>query len=114
MRTTNEDRVRGCLLGGAIGDALGAPVEFWSRARIEDVFGSEGVQGYHPVTFSGEPRIGLITDDTQMTLFTCEGLMRAHMRGMTRGVCSPPGVLHSACMSPIRRLRAPFLSNTRV
>ena len=45
MRTTNEDRVRGCLLGGAIGDALGAPVEFWSRARIEDVFGSEGVQG---------------------------------------------------------------------
>ena len=96
MRTTNEDRVRGCLLGGAIGDALGAPVEFWSRARIEDVFGSEGVQGYHPVTFSGEPRIGLITDDTQMTLFTCEGLMRAHMRGMTRGVCSPPGVLHYA------------------
>ncbi len=28
------DRVRGCLLGGAVGDALGAPIEFLSTASI--------------------------------------------------------------------------------
>ena len=28
------DRISGCLLAGAAGDALGAPVEFWSRDEI--------------------------------------------------------------------------------
>src|SRR5215468_7455150 len=37
-------RVRGCLLGGAIGDALGAPVEFWSLDRIRSVVGPDGVR----------------------------------------------------------------------
>lgn len=96
MRITDQDRIRGCLLGGAIGDALGAPVEFWSRAQIEAQCGPGGVREYLPVAFDGPPQKGLITDDTQMTLFTCEGLMRAHMRGMTRGMCHPPGVVHYA------------------
>ena len=29
-----QDRVRGSLVGGAIGDALGYPVEFMSRKTI--------------------------------------------------------------------------------
>jgi len=58
--------------------------------------GPGGVQDYLPVAFDGPPQKGLITDDTQMTLFTCEGLMRAHMRGMTRGMCHPAGVVHYA------------------
>lgn len=93
MHIQDLDRIRGCLLGGAIGDALGAPVEFWSRAQIEAQCGPGGVQEYLPVAFDGLPQKGLITDDTQMTLFTCEGLMRAHMRGMMRGICHPPGVV---------------------
>ena len=38
------DRIRGCLLGGAIGDALGWPVEFQRLDRILDDHGPEGVK----------------------------------------------------------------------
>src|SRR4051812_37834757 len=72
-----QGRVRGCLLGGAIGDALGAPVEFESGRAIVAA---------HPQwlrTFvsgqAGWPS-GTVTDDTQMTLFTVEGLIRARVR----------------------------------
>ena len=30
----DRNRIRGCLLGGAIGDALGYPVEFLSRGTV--------------------------------------------------------------------------------
>ena len=39
-------RFRGCLLGGAVGDALGAPVEFLSRDAILDRFGPDGISMY--------------------------------------------------------------------
>ena len=70
---TKRDRYRGCLLGGAVGDALGAGIEFSSLAEIRDEHGPAGVTGY--VLCYG--RTGAITDDTQMTLFTAEGLLRA-------------------------------------
>jgi len=76
-------RYRGCLLGGAVGDALGAPVEFMSRAEIHAVFGPEGITD---LTTAFDRR-GAITDDTQMTLFTAEGLMRAHVQAAIRGTC---------------------------
>ncbi|GAA0969519.1 hypothetical protein GCM10009555_016800 [Acrocarpospora macrocephala] len=76
-------RVRGCLLGGAIGDALGAPVEFDSIAAIRRNHGEAGLTDLAP-NLLGE--IGLITDDTQMTLFTVEGLIRAHVRVRERGI----------------------------
>lgn len=69
---SHRDRVRGVLLGGAVGDALGAPVEFLSYARIRQRFGKLGLQAYAPAY----GRIGSITDDTQMTLFVAEGLMQ--------------------------------------
>ncbi|MFC4006732.1 ADP-ribosylglycohydrolase family protein [Nonomuraea purpurea] len=69
-----QDRVRGCLLGGAIGDALGAPIEFQSLREIRRDHGADGITGY-VTTWRG--KTGLITDDTQMTLFTVEGLIRA-------------------------------------
>ena len=55
-----------------MGDALGAPVEFASLAEIRSRFGPEGVRDFAP----GRVRPGAITDDTQMTLFTAEGLLR--------------------------------------
>lgn len=70
---TRAERVLGCLLGGAIGDALGAPVEFWSSSRIHAEF-PEGVRDYIPTGYGDD--LGLITDDTQMTLFTLEALLR--------------------------------------
>jgi ADP-ribosylglycohydrolase len=71
----------GCLLGGAVGDALGAAVEFMSLAAIRAQFGPEGIRDLSPVY----GRVGAITDDTQMTLFTAEGLLRAHNRAAEKG-----------------------------
>jgi ADP-ribosylglycohydrolase len=84
-----RERFTGCLLGGAVGDALGAPLEFLSRAEIDRRFGPGGISGYIPAY--GRP--GAITDDTQMTLFTAEGLVRACNRFADRGLCDVPGVL---------------------
>lgn len=42
----HEDRVRGCLLGGALGDALGAPLEFLSLDEILVRGGAEGFAGH--------------------------------------------------------------------
>ena len=75
-------RFRGCLLGGAVGDALGAPVEFMSRDEILSRFGPNGITGYEPAY----GRQGAITDDTQMTLFTAEGLLRAFVRQRSKGI----------------------------
>jgi ADP-ribosylglycohydrolase len=67
-----RSRVRGCLLGGALGDALGAPVEFSSLSEIRSRHGPAGVTSLSS---------GLVTDDTQLTLFTVEGMIRASVRG---------------------------------
>jgi ADP-ribosylglycohydrolase len=74
-------RFRGCLLGGAVGDALGAPVEFMSLSRICKHFGFGGIRDF--AEFGG--RKGAITDETQMTLFTAEGLIRAVVRERHEG-----------------------------
>jgi ADP-ribosyl-[dinitrogen reductase] hydrolase len=69
-----RSRLRGSLLAGAIGDALGAKTEFDSIDRIREIAGPAGITDLIPA-YGG---IGRITDDTQMTLFTLEGLIRAH------------------------------------
>ncbi len=79
-----HSRFRGCLLGGALGDALGYPIEFSSAS---DILRRYPVQpGALPVDGSGETKI---SDDTQMTLFTVEGVIRAYQRISDRGICSP-------------------------
>ena len=89
-----EARIRGCLLGGAVGDALGAPVEFLSLAEIRAAFGPQGIREFAPAY----GRLGAITDDTQMTLFTAEGVIRAAVRFDAKGICHPPGVIHRALL----------------
>jgi ADP-ribosylglycohydrolase len=90
--TRNLDTFAGCLLGGAVGDALGAPIEFRSLAEIRSAFGSAGVTDLIP---EAREKV-LITDDTQMTMFTAEGLLRAHARFCNRGLCHVPSVVHHA------------------
>jgi ADP-ribosylglycohydrolase len=66
-----------------VGDAIGAPVEFLQAWQIESRYGPGG-----PTSFSAAPGDafkGLVTDDTQMTLFTLEGLIRAHVRYRVSG-----------------------------
>lgn len=88
QRRTVQGRFLGCLLGGAVGDALGAPVEFMARTQILDRFGPQGITEYAP-QYGG---LGRITDDTQMTLFTAEGLLRAWVRGCFKGITTYSGV----------------------
>lgn len=92
MTVSMRDRFRGCLLGGAVGDALGAPVEFMGYAEIARRFGAGGIRDYVPAY----GRLGSITDDTQMTLFTAEGLLRAHVRDCMRGLTTYAGVTDHA------------------
>jgi ADP-ribosylglycohydrolase len=85
-------RFLGCLLGGAVGDALGAPIEFSSWKVIRAKYGPDGVQGF--VEF--EDGHGEFTDDTQMTLFTAEGVLRAHTRQIEKGSSSFPTIIRNA------------------
>jgi hypothetical protein len=82
----------GCLLGGAVGDALGAPIEFMNLSQIRAIFGPSGLADY----VEAYGKRSAITDDTQMVLFTAEGLLRAFNRGEERGICYPPSVVHHA------------------
>ncbi|GAA0236142.1 hypothetical protein GCM10010492_38900 [Saccharothrix mutabilis subsp. mutabilis] len=77
MTTRGSRTLRGCLLAGAVGDALGAAIEFDRIDRVRGRFGPSGLTDYAPAY----GRLGAITDDTQMTLFTLEGLVLAKRRG---------------------------------
>ena len=65
-------RIAGALYGVAIGDALGAPLEFMSKEEISRKHGrvTEMIGGGW---LNVEP--GEITDDTQMTLAVAEGII---------------------------------------
>ena len=66
------ERTLACLLGGALGDAFGYAVEFDSIDEIHSRFGPAGIAD--PVFHDGKL---IVSDDTQMTLFTLEGMLAA-------------------------------------
>jgi ADP-ribosyl-[dinitrogen reductase] hydrolase len=76
MHRKTLDHFEGCLVGGAVGDALGAPVEFMALEQIIGHFGPGGIHDYVPAY----GKVGAVTDDTQMTLFTAEGLILSKTR----------------------------------
>ncbi|MFD3616798.1 ADP-ribosylglycohydrolase family protein [Streptomyces sp. NPDC058676] len=84
-------RVRGTLLGAAVGDALGAPVDGLGLAEIRETYGAEGLVdlGF------GYGRRGAVSHLTQLTLFTVDGLIRAQVRRDT-GAWHPPTDVHRA------------------
>ena len=64
------DRVYGCLIGGAIGDALGASVENWPYTKIREEYGKvDTFRAYDNPHAKGEP--GTVTDDTVMRHYLC-------------------------------------------
>lgn len=83
---------RGCLIGGAIGDALGWPVEFMRCNDIFRKYGENGVTGLS-VGKNGKAEI---SDDTQMTIFSAEGILRANTRMKLKGICHVPSVVYHA------------------
>ena len=80
------DRITGCLVGGALGDALGAPLENMSRSQATSTFDKRG--------WADGPL--KVTSNTQLTLFTAEGMIRASQRFKDRGLCSIRDVLELA------------------
>lgn len=74
------DRIKGCLMGGAVGDALGYEVEFTDWNSICRRYGGQGIQDL--AIHGGKARF---SDDTQMTLFTCEGMVLGFWRSNERG-----------------------------
>jgi len=70
------DAVYGCLIGGAIGDAMGAPVENWHYAVIRKEYGKveRFLPGHRGITTSGKP--GEITDDTALKHYMCLAIVR--------------------------------------
>lgn len=73
MSTTQRQKVGQCLILGAVGDALGVPVEFSRAATIAKTYGTSAPQN---LSYGGE-KPAPFSDDTQMTLFVAEGLVRA-------------------------------------
>ncbi len=80
------DKICGCLVGGAAGDALGYPVEFFSWREIQKQFGAGGITEYQ---LDSQTEKALISDDTQMTLFTATGILYGYTRGCLRGIMAP-------------------------
>ncbi len=81
------DAIRGCIFGGAVGDALGYPVEFLREEQIFAQYGEDGITTYAKDPVSGK---ALISDDTQMSLFTANGLLVGDTRGAMRGIRAEP------------------------
>lgn len=81
-----QDRIRGSLLGGAIGDALGYPIEFiYSYEGILSRYGERGITRLDTKQYSSEGEQNnkaVVSDDTQMTLFTANGLLNAPKLGI--------------------------------
>lgn len=74
MNIVQYNQIKGALYGVAVGDALGAPVEFMSAEEIKKKHGrvTEMIGGGWLSVWPGE-----VTDDTQMTLCVARGILAA-------------------------------------
>ena len=70
------NRFRGCLLASACGDALGFAVEFSPISVIHRKYGNDGITEMDLVDGKA-----LISDDTQMSIYTAQGLIHAKQKG---------------------------------
>lgn len=77
----NQARFRGCLLGGPVGDALGAPVEFMGLPEIRARFGAAGIRDFVPYV----GKAGAITGDSDST-----GAIAGNLLGALHGVDAIP------------------------
>ena len=75
---------RGCLLGMAVGDAMGYTVDSRSWPEIQEDYGPNGLLGYDLVNGYAE-----ITSYTQLAAFTCNGLLLGMTRGQVTGRMAP-------------------------
>ena len=116
MRDLN--RIKGCLVGGAVGDALDYAVEFSTLSEIIRKFGESGIKRYEL-----DGGLARISDDTQMALFTANALLFGETRGQMRGIgAGPAGYFTEAYLDwyetqtekyPLRDYHSSWLVNFR-
>lgn len=75
---------RGCLLGLAVGDAMGYTVDGSSWAQIQADYGPNGLLGYDLVNGYAD-----VTSYTQLAAFACNGLLLGLTRGQMKGTMAP-------------------------
>lgn len=100
----NIDKYRGCLLGGAAGDALGYAIEFDREEAIAARYGSNGIRDYQ----LDERGLAPFSDDTQMTLYTANSLLcslaalsaQASSGAQPSGGTQPSGSAHASGDAP--------------
>jgi ADP-ribosylglycohydrolase len=99
-------RFKGCLLGLAIGDALGAPVEFLSLDKIREKYGDTGIKdfdgwdGFKPGSYS---------DDTQLSLATAKGCIHAHYNLMREGESRSQEFVYKRYQEWLESLKDPLM-----
>ena len=91
------NQLHASLIGGAVGDSLGAEIEFLSLDEIRRQY-PDGITELPP----HRGLHGAITDDTQMTLFTAEGIIRAHVGQALKGIWDPLSAIHHALLRWLR------------
>ena len=75
---------RGCLLGLAVGDAMGYTVDDRSLEQIRQDYGPEGLLGYDLVNGYAD-----VSSYTQLAAFAGNGLLLGLTRGQMQGVMAP-------------------------
>ena len=78
-----NDLIYGCIMGGAIGDALGYPVEFMRYDEIINKYGEKGITELELTNGFAQ-----ISDDTQMTLYTANAVIREKTKRLLDGSSS--------------------------
>ena len=76
-----RSQIAGCVFAGALGDSLGYFVEFMRYSAIQKKFGPNGIT---ELQLTGEKAV--FSDDTQMTLFTMEGMKYGYRRALYKGL----------------------------
>lgn len=99
------NKFKGCLLGMAIGDALGAPVEFLSLEKIKKKYGEKGISAFD-VWDGFKP--GSYTDDTQLSLATAKACIHAHFNLMREGESRSQEFVYKRYSEWLESLKDPF------
>lgn len=84
MMAADRSAYRGCLLGLAVGDAMGYTVDSRSWQEIQEDYGPNGLLGYDLVNGYAD-----VTSYTQLAAFTCNGLLFGLTRGQMMGKMAP-------------------------
>ncbi len=79
-----QSSYRGCLLGMAVGDAMGYTVDSRSWQEIQEDYGPNGLLGYDLVNGYAD-----VTSYTQLAAFACNGLLFGLTRGQLSGKMAP-------------------------